>query len=113
MLAVGKPAVEHRLMLLLVGGATEHETVLHPDAHAADVEAGLLECPAEVEAFGVRMEDVSRSAFRYMRRHIAERSQKKFVELLVCHAVVLDGLAIGRFIVVPGKVYPSEVRMTE
>ena len=53
-LAIGQPAKQHRLMLPLVGRTPQHEAVLHPDAHAADVEARLLERAAEVQSLGIR-----------------------------------------------------------
>lgn len=64
MLAVGHPAKENRFMLPLIGASAQHKRVLDPDADAADVEAGLLECPAEVEPFRVRMEDMRKTPMR-------------------------------------------------
>ena len=44
------------------------------------------------------MEDICGTAFCHMSRHIAKCRQKEFVELLICHAVVLNGFAVSRFI---------------
>ena len=85
-------------MLPLVGGTSQYQGILYPNAHAANVEARFLEGSAEVETFRVSMEDVGAASFGQMRGHIAERSQQKLVELLVRHAVVLDGFAVRRFI---------------
>ena len=93
-LAVGQPAVEHRLMLPLVGRAPQHEAVLHPDAHAADVKARLLKGTAEVEPLRVRVEDVRAAALGQMRRHVAERRQQKRIERFIGHAVVLNGFSV-------------------
>ena len=81
-------------MLPLVGRTPQHEAVLHPDAHAADVEARLLERAAEVEPLGIRVEDVGAAALSQMCGHIFERRQQEFIERRVTHAVVLDGLAV-------------------
>ena len=85
-------------MLPLIGRAPDGQAVLYPDAHAADVEAGLLKGPSEVDAFHVRMEDVGTAALRHERSHVFEGCQQEVEELLVAHAVVLDGLAVGGFV---------------
>ena len=97
-LAVGHPSEQYRLVLPLIGASAQDKRVLDPDAYAADVEAGFLESSAEVEPFRIGMEDISRAAFRHMSSHIAKCGQQKFIKLFVCHAVVLDGFAVSRFI---------------
>ena len=96
-LAVLHEAVQHRFVLPLIIGATEDEAVLYPDAAACKVEACVDECTAEVQPFGVCVEHISRTAFFEVCRHTLKRSQQEAVELLVLHAVVLDGQTAGAF----------------
>ena len=74
--------IEHRLVLPLVVRASEHEAVLHPDAHTGEVEARVDERLPEGEPFGVRMEAVGRSAFLEVVGHVLEGRQQELVELL-------------------------------
>ena len=63
MLAVLQETVHNRLMLPLIIRAAQHQRILHPDTASGEVEPGVDESPAEVQAFRVRVEDVGRAAF--------------------------------------------------
>ncbi len=95
---VRQPAEQHRLMLPLIRAAAQYQRVLYPDAHAGNMETGFFECPAEIKAFCIRMKDICGSTLRKVRKPVPECRQQKFIELLICHAVILNGLAIGGFI---------------
>ena len=82
MLAVLQKSVEHRFVLPLIIGATEHEAVLYPDTHTGEVETCVDECLTEGEPFGVRMEAVGRSAFFEVVSHVLESRQKELVKFL-------------------------------
>ena len=89
-LAVLQKAVEHRLMLPLIIGATEHEAVLYPDAHTSEMEACVNECLSESQSFGIRVEAVSGSAFFKMVGHVLKGCQQEFIKLLTLEGIVLD-----------------------
>ena len=97
MLAVLQKAVEHRLMLPLIIGATEHEAVLYPDTHTSEVEACVNECLSEREPFGIRMETVSGSAFFEVVSHVLKSCQQELVKFLALERVVLDRKAVRGF----------------
>ena len=97
MLAVLHEAVQHRFVLPLVVGASQHKAVLHPDAAPCKVEASVDERPAEIQTFGVCVEHISRAAFFEMVCHTLESGEQEAVEFLVFHAVVLNGQPAGAF----------------
>lgn len=104
MLAVLQKTVEHRFMLPLIIGATEHETVLYPDTYTGEMEACVNECLSESEPFSIRVEAVSGSAFFEVVSHVLKRCQQELVKFLAFERVVLDrktirgfeGYAVGR-----------------
>ena len=97
MLAVLQKAVEHRLMLPLIIGATEHEAVLYPDTHTGEMEACVNECLSEREPFGIRMEAVSGSAFFKVVSHVLKSCQQELVKFLALERIVLDRKAVRGF----------------
>ena len=79
-LAVLQKSVEHRFVLPLIIGATEHEAVLYPDTHTGEVEACVNECLPKGEPFGIRMEAVGHSTFFEVVSHVLECRQKELVK---------------------------------
>ena len=57
-LAVFLPAVEARLMLPLIGAAAQHEGLLLPDTAPGQIKTRIGKCPAEVQPFGVCVENI-------------------------------------------------------
>ena len=98
MLSIGKPTVENGFVLPLIWAAAQHQAVLHPDAYPGNMKAGLLESPAKVQPFGIRMEDVRAAALGHVCCHVLESGQQEGEELLVRHAVVLDLLSVSGLI---------------
>ena len=97
MLTVLEEAIQHRLVLPLVIAAPEDETVLYPDAAARQMEARVDECFPEIEAFRIGMEHIRRCA-RTQKTYCRSKSiVEELVELLIFHAVVLDGQSGGTF----------------
>ena len=97
-------------MLPLVGRPAYRQAVLCPDAHAAQVEAGLLEGSSEVDPFHVRMEHIGTAAFGHVRSHVPERREQEIEELFILHAVVLDAFSVCGFIRhIVGRVRHHEV----
>ena len=90
-LAVLHEAVQHRFVLPLVVGTSQHKAVFYSDAAACKVEASVDERPAEVQTFGVCMEYIGRTAFFQMLCHSLKGGQQECIKLLVLHAVILDG----------------------
>ena len=95
MLAVLQESVKHRLMLPLIIRASKHQGVLHPDAHARQMEPGVNERLSEVQALGVRMEDVCRAALFERVSHALECREQEGIELIVLHGIVLYGKTAG------------------
>ncbi len=83
------PAIEHRFVLPLVRAATKNKRRLLPYATAREIEPSLLECTAEVESFGICMEDIDRCIVSHDSMHIGECIEKELMELGILKAVVL------------------------
>ena len=96
-LAVLHEAVQHRLVLPLIIRASQHKAVLHPDAAACKVESRIDKRPAEVQSFRIGMEHICSAAFFEVVCHTLESGEQKVIELLVFHAVVLNGQPAGAF----------------
>ena len=47
-------------MLPLVVAAAQHQGILHPDTHPGQMQAGIDECPTEVQPLRIRMKNISR-----------------------------------------------------
>ena len=98
MLPVFLPAIEHRLMLPLVGRASQHQAGLLPDTAAGEIEARIRECPAKIQAFCICVEDVDGGVLRHDFFHVGKGIQQELIELLSGHVVIFD-LASCTFIV--------------
>ena len=77
-------------MLPLVRTASQHQCVLLPDTAPGQVEARILERLSEVQALGVRMEDVDGTVIRKVRIHLLKSGEQEAVELRIAHVVVHD-----------------------
>ena len=91
MLAVLKETVQNRLMLPLIVAAAQHQGVLHPDTHPGQVQAGVDECPAEIEPLRIRMKNIGRPSLFEVGDHVREGLEEKTVEIISLDGVVLDG----------------------
>ena len=97
MLAVLKKTVQYGFMLPLVIGASKHQAVFHPDAASGKMETCIHKRLAEIESFRIGMEHISCTAFFQVCRHVLKCRKQKFIELIVCHLIVLNGKTIGTF----------------
>ncbi len=84
------PSEEHRLVLPLVGRASEHQRLLFPDAGAREVETRLTEGLAEVQPLGIGMKHIDGCIVGHMRGGVGEGIEQELGEGVVAHVVVLD-----------------------
>ena len=97
MLAGFDPSVEHGFVLPLIWGASEDEGVFDPDATSGEIEACVLEGAAEVQSFGVGVENIGARTFLTNPDHARKRGEQEVIELIAIHLVILDRQARAGF----------------
>ena len=88
---------QHRLMLPLVIGASQHQEFFTQMHTPARWNPASMNAFPEVQALSVRMEHISRAAFLQMLRHALKCGEEEVIKLLVFHGIVLDGQTTGTF----------------
>ena len=96
--AVFLPSEQNGFVLPLVRRTAENEGLLFPDTAAGEIESRIGKGTAEVESFGISVENIDGRIVSHYRRHIGEGIKKEPVELIVRHIVVLN-LSGGTLIV--------------
>ena len=60
MLPTDLPAKQARLVLPLVWGTSQYQSILLPDTAAGQIKSGIMERLPEDQSFGIRMEHIGR-----------------------------------------------------
>ena len=84
------PAVEARLVLPLVRGASQHEGLLLPDTAAGEIEPSSVKSLSEVQPLSVGVEHIDGGIVRHDLLHIGKGIKEEVEKLLRCHIVVFD-----------------------
>ena len=89
-LAAQLPAEQAGFMPPLIRRTPQHKGVLFPDTAPRKIEPGIVKCFSEVQALGIRMENIDGGILRHVLLHANKSGEQKLVEVLVRHVVIFD-----------------------
>ena len=103
------PAVKARLVLPLVGGASQHQRLLLPDTAAGEIEPSSVKSLSEIQPLSVGVEHIDGGIVRHDLLHIGKGIKEEVEKLLRCHVVVLDFPSAALVVHIVGRVGDDEV----
>ena len=105
------PAVKTRLVLPLVGRASQHQRLLLPDTAAGEIEPSSVKSLSEVQPLGVGVEHIDGGIVCHDLLHIGKGIEEEVKKLLRCHVVVFDFPGAALIIHIVGWVGNDEIRL--